>query len=486
MENTRKKSCSQCRAAKTGCNLATPNCMRCERRNLSCSYEQQRRNGTNNNGTPYNTWLLGTRSQTQTSLPRPTSQRNQSVDFMSGSDRISELFDFDVQPDMIEDDSMLQIDMDWNNGQNVNGTLSETRDVPDIPREPRDADHVPRPQESDRTNHIQTSTPMTPVAPKTNVDEVSRLACAMMDSPQWDAVKWQAKHGFIQTSATFLQRRHEPNLGARLTGNMMWTAFKRYATEFSEEKLPPFIHQIHLTKVLQECGNERIRLPEILGNCSTVISMYQRKNASNSNLVNKTLLLEIKRLFEEFHHYGERDILHASQVAAFYLLLLAADDDRSNVVGTVVRIAMGEISFKLGKSYYVKPTRDVEAFPAWRDWAFAESEKRTMVMLHLLNMILDCNISSSGDYSCSEILDLPLPANKASWEASSKLEWEKAYRNYLSRRKRHQQLTIGDVRRSRDLNVQDLDQDLAEDMENWASEADDFGTMALTGILAID
>jgi hypothetical protein len=82
MEYSRKRSCNQCRQAKTRCSLDPSVCSRCQKRKLDCQYEQQPRNRNNTpavEGGVFHSWLPGT-----TAPAPPPAERGNSGQYHDG------------------------------------------------------------------------------------------------------------------------------------------------------------------------------------------------------------------------------------------------------------------------------------------------------------------------------------------------------------------------------------------------------------------
>lgn len=67
-EQSRKKTCKQCRVAKTRCDLRVPTCGRCEKKRFGCGYEKPTWDVNSANSSSdglYRTWLVESKTSTQ-------------------------------------------------------------------------------------------------------------------------------------------------------------------------------------------------------------------------------------------------------------------------------------------------------------------------------------------------------------------------------------------------------------------------------------
>lgn len=104
--------------------------------------------------------------------------------------------------------------------------------------------------------------------------------------------------------------------------------------------------------------------------------------------------------------------------------------------------------------------------------------------MHLLDVLLNFDIGTPRPADCSTMDQLYLPCGKTLWEAETEAAWEKEYKQYLSTRSCAGLLTIGDLRRSNNLSVDEVDKDLIDDLSRWVEEADSLGALLLNGVLS--
>jgi hypothetical protein len=91
---------------------------------------------------------------------------------------------------------------------------------------------------------------------------------------------------------------------------------------------------------------------------------------------------------------------------------------------------------------------------------------RTIILLHLTDMLLDMNIGKIRTPYCSQVDRIALPCSKTMWEADTMATWELEYKKYLSTRKGSRMLKCGDLRQLNDLDVNNLGSNVVEDLSN--------------------
>jgi len=296
MEYQRKKSCKQCRLAKTRCNLATPHCQRCERRNLPCNYEHQTANHSvaSSNDSMFHSWVAGTKS----TFPVPRSgQLTQPAGFagfdqeVTDNVRISELLDFDVPLDNADG----MYGMEWNNERAIPSMEAgrevrrADKEVPEVcwyefPSNGSSTTRSPAPRQSVR---------ITPEGPRYLTEFAISMMRTLQSSP-FDIPGWQELGNESNKLTNLLTRKPVKKAGSLFTRNFMWSTIKSHAFNFEDGTLPFFVHRQSSPEICRSGA-----AAEPLANCGSIISMYRKKTPACCDLVLKTLLLEIQRIHEQ-------------------------------------------------------------------------------------------------------------------------------------------------------------------------------------------
>jgi hypothetical protein len=307
MEYQRKRSCKQCRLAKTRCNLATPHCQRCERRNLPCKYEHQTANlniAPSNDGM-FHSWVAGTkstfpapRSDQVTTQPAGDAGFDQEV---TDNVRIPELLDFDIPLDNVDG----MYGMEWNNERAIPTTealperevrreVPSDKEVPDVcwyelPSNGLSTTRSPAPRQSVR------------ITPEEGSPYLNDFAISMMRTLQpssFDIPGWQELGNESRKLTTLLKRKPVKNAGSLFIRNFMWFTIKTHPFNFEDGTLPFFVHRQSSPEICQS-GDAA----EALANCGSILSMYRKRTPACDNLVLKTLLQEIQRIYEQVRSF---------------------------------------------------------------------------------------------------------------------------------------------------------------------------------------
>ncbi|KAK0118158.1 hypothetical protein ONS95_012464 [Cadophora gregata] len=208
--------------------------------------------------------------------------------------------------------------------------------------------------------------------------------------------------------------------------------------------------------------------------------MYFKKTSACHNIVLNAMFHEVNALNDEIGGCDKHSRLEALQALAMYVIVLACDPKRCNLLSVMTRVAMGEIARKLVDENGDFSTNErMGKFPTWDEWRFAESSRRTLLLIHLMDQVLDFNIGSPNITACRQFDTLPLTCSKEMWEATTCASWEIEYTQYLASRKGNDMLRYGDLRKSSHLDAKDLNNDMVSDIATWASNVDSLGSMLL-------
>ncbi|TVY90567.1 hypothetical protein LAWI1_G006508 [Lachnellula willkommii] len=264
----------------------------------------------------------------------------------------------------------------------------------------------------------------------------------------------------------------------------------------SRQSLPPFIHPYYGYGV-STSGNEidtHKYGPASLNNCAAIVKWYSAKNKDNIEFIWRTIRAEQERLLAEYSHYSDQDAVAALQAITVYFLLRVSEDneevtnfDIPLIYTMVVRkdsVSVSETDMPLmnrddGQEIAMKVKGVIRKYDnpsvrgTWEDWILAESLRRTMIVLFLIDLLFDI-ASPLHSYKCdgSLLRGLTLPCGKALWMASTRDEWETEYAAQREKAYGRRQLTYGDL-----VNFHHREEGT---LDPWLSQLDDFGTLVMT------
>jgi Fungal Zn(2)-Cys(6) binuclear cluster domain len=299
MDFSRRKSCTQCRLAKTRCNLDSPTCSRCRKKRLQCKYEHRIEPSTSplaqNNA--FHTWLASTNA----------ADGSASLDFNESEllceRRDSEYLELPLPSGAVLDSLSAPLPVEWTTRQGITETwLPETTERPpeSAPGQTMDQEGMfwIEYQHSPLAND-GTSTPAQRMPASAREVDVFSISSAMKNTSKLVLASWQALRETTDDFPTLLSRKKSTTMWSLMTGNFMWTTIESYAVQLGNGSLPSMIHR---TFCANNPGSQCLdlnKLPEPLANCFNIIPLYIRKAPTTEALAFKTLVLEIQRLYDE-------------------------------------------------------------------------------------------------------------------------------------------------------------------------------------------
>ena len=104
----------------------------------------------------------------------------------------------------------------------------------------------------------------------------------------------------------------------------------------------------------------------------------------------------------------------------------------------------------------------------------------------VMNMALNLDIGTcnpAASHQSIHLNNLPLPASKELWEASTSTKWEAAYHQHVTNLKGSEMPNIGDLKAAHSHgNNSALDSSKVDDLREWSSTVDEFGAMLMMAI----
>ncbi|CZR55295.1 uncharacterized protein PAC_05182 [Phialocephala subalpina] len=295
MESTRKKSCNQCRLAKTRCSLDAPSCDRCVKRKLPCKYQEQiqRRHASPlaQDGM-FHSWLLGTHSTDPIKHNDDPPMYHTSLD-----NRNSEPLDH--QDGSLMND-IYRPNIDWSLDVSLFVTPEPSAANPDLARP--DYVETSQTERESSTCWLEHSSLVdsgsnsgtqsvrrgaVAITADDGVDFLSELSSAMKQSSKYVLASFQALNNVPSQIPNIFERKKTSSVSEMMKDNFLWSKIVSYATDFDKTLLPPFVHRSCLMKDDTAQDFDYANLPEALANCKNIVPMklqtlYKIKDISAS------------------------------------------------------------------------------------------------------------------------------------------------------------------------------------------------------------
>ncbi|RDW75807.1 hypothetical protein BP5796_06628 [Coleophoma crateriformis] len=185
--------------------------------------------------------------------------------------------------------------------------------------------------------------------------------------------------------------------------------------------------------------------------------------------------MEQERISAQCSQYDSLDTVAALQAMAIYMLLRLSEDNEeitnfdAPLISTMLKVVdRGSV---LGIRY---SGSDTGGKITWEGWILAESLRRTVIVLFIVDLIFDMSAAHSESCDGTQFARMTLPSARNIWQASSWLEFEKAFSTQPVGLGLSNHLTYGDL-----LKFQRHVDTGGERLDNWLSSVDDFGTLVM-------
>ncbi|KAM3070494.1 hypothetical protein ACMFMG_010317 [Clarireedia jacksonii] len=462
----RKKSCAQCRRAKSRCSLTSPICSRCTSKRLKCDYSEALESASNLDG---RNALWQNRSVTAALSPLRGS--TPVGDLVGERATVSNVFEFNMPG--LGGDVELFPEFDWNSqSPGIFGNQDLGMNF-----------HT----EGDLTSSsTASSTLLLPRSSNSEIDiEDLEESHAIFEDLfiSWKVTcPWPDPSKVPKRFQQLLSKRTMKTLPETLSANHVYSTLVTYPALLNTGSLPPFIHPT--VQSIEGYSSIHTLLPEPLANCSSFVAMFLSKTPTSTPFVLRTLQNEIERLRNEYRQIDRRGKLAAIQALAIYTILVSSEQQRSLALSLGLLVSMGGLVADMQESLSSWEAEHDGIYYDWEEWIFYESKVRTWTVLWLLQNVIDTDLGVTIKSRCAHyhMDDTPLPCPKQLWEVTSKREWEQHYQSYLTSRRSHGTIKTGDLRstqRARDAPIKEA---VKEDLISWSSNVDSLGALFLVHV----
>ncbi|EGO59981.1 hypothetical protein NEUTE1DRAFT_121670 [Neurospora tetrasperma FGSC 2508] len=218
-------------------------------------------------------------------------------------------------------------------------------------------------------------------------------------------------------------------------------SYAAIAVRGGHDSIPPFLHPVHVLHTLPNTP--------ALSTCLSLIRSCEKPLPGSEGVLAEVLQREMNKLYEQYGTQTCDDdddddsaaLLAAFQAYLVYTLVLyyrlhvgrdAADYPFLRLQQAMMHLQ--EIACACSARGLVCSTEQdgaQGARPRWETWIVAETKRRTLYTMYLLDNMLTAK-EGLPTFLGTELRGLPAPASKALWQASARDEWEKAYNLHLA------------------------------------------------------
>jgi hypothetical protein len=187
--------------------------------------------------------------------------------------------------------------------------------------------------------------------------------------------------------------------------------------------LPPFVHD-------QEVMNAKA--PSPLLKCLNLVKVCSGTAADFHAMASQLLEQDMAIIFELRATLDHRAMLGAFQAYLIYVTTLYfVLGQRDNSLLRQHMMNLQQLAFDTCSRGLVCTAELEHIRPQYSDWIVAESTRRTLYTMYLLDNLL-CTNDNLPVYIGTELAGLPAPAGQDVWRASSEDKWKSAYNTHLS------------------------------------------------------
>ncbi|KAF7926674.1 uncharacterized protein EAE97_010183 [Botrytis byssoidea] len=431
---SRKRACSACTKSKTQCDLIHPSCSRCLKKSLGCVYEGPHfPRGKNLESEVGNHTDTGANQIEEASLISSSSQDNTAP----------------VLPD-IHEASMVS------NPLQISGVTTDGTMNLELPNENWNLD-----TEDCFPEHLYVSVFSTPTQYSARLLPIEPSPIFASYQPKNSGSFYRLYDQPIPTAPKAFALRRPSNNQFSLNRSYILCTLPTYPSMLlpsNDDGLPPFIHP-HFSS--------RKALPAPLATCVTIIQWISMKNKDNVLFIWGCIKMEIDRICIQYTTYNREDSVAALQAITIYLLLrISEDNEKATNFDVPLISAMIKLSIHV---IHLAEDLQNEGALSWKEWALAESTRRTIIILFFIDLFFDIS-SSVHEYRCDEnrLKQMTLPCSRKLWRATTNEAWEDECANSM----RGIQLMYGDL-----INSRNRPEDRR--LDGWLSQLDDFGMLVL-------
>ncbi|EED20853.1 conserved hypothetical protein [Talaromyces stipitatus ATCC 10500] len=225
--------------------------------------------------------------------------------------------------------------------------------------------------------------------------------------------------------------------------------------------LPPMIHRLQTTSRT---------IPTPLVDCLAWTKMWEHRTGNLDAILLNAMQGEVERLYKNV------DLLAALQASLIYSIMICLDSNTTAKYGTQLVLGqLQEMAYRL-LAMTEFPRADIfSKVPDRELWAIASAAQRTVLAIYVFDCVV-CFLNRIPVYSCDELDFIPAPVCRRLWEAREYETWREEYGNWFKAWKGREVL-MGE------LLIQHTESYASKRVEEWLSEADEFGMLIFTGSL---
>ncbi|KAI2470675.1 MFS general substrate transporter [Annulohypoxylon bovei var. microspora] len=269
-------------------------------------------------------------------------------------------------------------------------------------------------------------------------------------------------HTYIPISGQKV-KQYPPNITS-----LIYRILKSYvAVAIRGRGVPPFIHA---SQVMSTSTSPP------LSTCLSLIRICENPLPGSEGVSADVLGREMSSLYERHAECDDVTQLAAFQAYMIYTMVLFFR--LGQISSPFLRQAimnLQQLACSSSRGGLMCIAEQQHARPSWEAWIVAETKRRTLFAMYLLDSVLSAQ-DGLQTFLGTELQGLPAPTSKCLWRAQTRLEWETAYNIYLADWLK-EGLRIDELWPI----PEDLDEpgrlERRNRVDTWLENVDEFGTM---------
>ncbi|KAK2740498.1 hypothetical protein FQN55_008841 [Onygenales sp. PD_40] len=190
-------------------------------------------------------------------------------------------------------------------------------------------------------------------------------------------------------------------------------------------QLPPFIHS---TQMLGD------NIPTPLANCFTLVKMWDGQCRGGNSIVLQTVKKETQNLLSTYQTFDEPNLVAALQALTIYtILLLFPFKEQPSVTildEKLFRQLRGVIDYARITGLVLEDESN-NVRPSWECWVLVTCKRCVALSLFIIQWAY-CIYHCIPSYSCIGLREMPAPAAKYLWQSTRRDQWEMLYNRWLA------------------------------------------------------
>ncbi|KAF2653022.1 hypothetical protein K491DRAFT_695081 [Lophiostoma macrostomum CBS 122681] len=395
----RQKSCRQCTTSKAKCDLRRPTCGRCEQRGSQCEYVVPMTRG----------------AQVR---PAVTNSNAPTISFEEPSGR-----ELPQLPDAVSSTLTARLQSNINDALQVSLTpfdnahpLDSTRHniYNNLPDDPQSTEQAWEPSVTTRAaelaatgfNDVQLFFPPENVLLDATAE---RIDLCLDDWPLWQNGPSNEISPLVRHSMETLLR-----------------VFRTYPKMLAKGfQAPPMCHFTHVQPPMIQC-------PMAL--CAEMARIWVNQTVGTTEMVRRTVLQEMRTLFEQYRSMDEDHLLAALQALVLYTIILmfpGRDQVSVSLLDPAIFVCLREVVAYIASTGLMLAEEKENTRPPWKLWVHVTAKRRAIFSLYLLHWSYGV-YHGLESFPCRQLRFMPAPAPKFLWQAETEDRWKELYNRWLS------------------------------------------------------